>query len=90
MRRRRAIQRVADEFSVDLHHLIKMANDIGSFFDSLPDHEEAVISMAQHLKNFWEPRMRREIIAYAQSGGGELLPIAREAVARLDPVRPSV
>jgi formate dehydrogenase subunit delta len=75
---------------VDLHHLIKMANEIGGFFGSLPDHEEAVTSMAQHLKNFWEPRMRREIIAYAQNNGAELLPFAREAIARLDPIRPLI
>lgn len=74
---------------MDLHHLIKMANEIGGFFGSLPDHEEAVVSMTQHLRNFWEPRMRREIIAYAQNDGAELLPIAREAIARLDPVRTS-
>jgi formate dehydrogenase subunit delta len=74
---------------VDIHHLIKMANEIGGFFGSLPNHEEAVTSMTQHLRNFWEPRMRREIIAYAQSDGAELLPIAREAIARLDPVRTS-
>jgi hypothetical protein len=43
--------------------------------------------MTQHLRSFWAPRMRREIIAYAQSDGSELLPIAREAIARLDPVR---
>jgi formate dehydrogenase subunit delta len=72
---------------VDIHHLVKMANEIAGFFGSLPDHEEGVASMTQHLRNFWEPRMRREIVAYAQSDGSELLPIAREAIARLDPVR---
>jgi formate dehydrogenase subunit delta len=72
---------------MDIHHLVKMANEIGGFFASLPDHEEAVTSMTQHLRNFWEPRMRREIIAYAQSDGADLLPIAREAIGRLDPVR---
>jgi formate dehydrogenase subunit delta len=74
---------------VDIHHLIKMANEIGGFFDTLPNHEEAVTSMTQHLRNFWEPRMRREIIAYARSDGAELLPIAREAIARLEPIRTS-
>jgi formate dehydrogenase subunit delta len=74
---------------MDIHRLIKMANEIGGFFDSLPDHEEAVTSMTQHLRNFWEPRMRQEIIAYARSDGGELSPIAREAISRLDPIRSS-
>jgi len=72
---------------VDLHHLISMANDIAGFFSTMPDHEEAVTAMTQHLRNFWEPRMRREIIAYALGGGADLVPLAREAIARLDPVR---
>ena len=72
---------------MEIHRLIKMANDIGGFFATLPDHEEGVSSMTQHLRNFWEPRMRRELIAYAREGGAELLPIAREALARLDSER---
>jgi formate dehydrogenase subunit delta len=72
---------------VDVHHLVGMANDIGGFFATMPDHEEAVTAMALHLRNFWEPRMRREIIAHANSGGADLIPIAREAIARLDSER---
>jgi formate dehydrogenase subunit delta len=61
-----------------------MANDIGGFFATMPDHEEAVTAMALHLRNFWEPRMRRELIAHANNDGADLLPITREAIARLD------
>jgi formate dehydrogenase subunit delta len=64
-----------------------MANDIGGFFATMPDHEEAVTAMAQHLRNFWEPRMRLEIITYVHDGGADLIPLAREAIARLDPER---
>ncbi len=64
-----------------------MANDIGGFFATMPDHEEAVAAMALHLRNFWDPRMRREIIAHAGHGGADLIPLAREAIARLDTER---
>jgi formate dehydrogenase subunit delta len=70
---------------MDIHHLVKMANEIGGFFASTPDHEEGVNSIAQHLRNFWDPRMRREIIEYAKGDDGDLKPIVREAVLRLDP-----
>ena len=70
---------------MDIHHLVKMANEIGGFFETLPDRHEAVNSIEQHLKNFWEPRMRREIVEYAKRGDGELKEIVREAVLRLDP-----
>jgi formate dehydrogenase subunit delta len=69
---------------MDIHHLAKMANEIGGFFGSSPDHELAVNSIAQHLKNFWEPRMRREIIEYAHLEDCDLTPLVREAVLRLD------
>ena len=69
---------------MELHHLIKMANEIGGFFGQMP-REEAISSTAAHLKSFWEPRMRREIIEYAQRDGGELLELVRVAVLRLTP-----
>jgi len=51
-------------------HLIEMANQIGMFFDSLPDREEALTGIAEHIRKFWEPRMRRTLLA-ALDGGGE-------------------
>jgi formate dehydrogenase subunit delta len=53
---------------MDIHRLVKMANEIGAFYESLPDRDEAISSIAAHLRNFWEPRMRREIIDYAKRG----------------------
>jgi formate dehydrogenase subunit delta len=69
---------------MDIHHLVKMANDIGGFFASGPDRDEAINSIAQHLRNFWDPRMRLQIIEYARRDDGDLVPLVREAVARLD------
>jgi formate dehydrogenase subunit delta len=69
---------------MDIHHLVKMANDIAGFFTSNPDHEAAVHSTSQHLKSFWDPRMRNQLIEYAGRDGCGLTPIAREAVLRLE------
>jgi formate dehydrogenase subunit delta len=75
---------------MDLHHLVKMANEIGAFFEAGGDRDEAVKSIATHLRNFWEPRMRNEIIAHAHKGGGDLHKIVREAVLSLEtPHKPS-
>ena len=70
---------------MEIHHLAKMANEIGRFFEQTPDHAEAVKSIATHLRNFWEPRMRRQIIEYARGGGPDLSPIVREAILSLQP-----
>ena len=68
---------------MNIPRLVRMANDIGNFFKSEPDHAVAVDSVALHLKRFWDPRMRREIVAYVDEGGGELTDLVREAVLRL-------
>ncbi len=68
---------------MDIHRLVKMANDIGAFYEAMPDRNEAISSIAAHLKNFWEPRMRREIIDYARRGGNGLKEVVREAVLTL-------
>lgn len=62
--------------------LVYMANQIGAFFRSQgPD--KAVPGIAEHLKKFWEPRMRRAIIAHLDAGGDGLAPEVRAAVETL-------
>ncbi len=51
-------------------YLVEMVNDISAFFVTETDHEEAPKSVASHISRFWDPRMRREIIAYYQSSKG--------------------
>ena len=46
-----------------LDNLIVMANRIGQFFAAQPDRAEALAGIADHVKKFWEPRMRRQILA---------------------------
>jgi formate dehydrogenase subunit delta len=48
---------------MDNQNLIDMANRIGEFFDSMPDREEALAGVADHIRRFWEPRMRRALLA---------------------------
>ena len=62
--------------------LIRMANQIGTFFKSKP-HDEGVAGVAEHINKFWEPRMRRQFFAIVDGGGGDLLPIVREAVSSI-------
>jgi len=71
---------------MDIHHLVTMANQIAEFFKtSHLDRAEAVVATAQHLRSFWDPRMRREIIAHLGANGGEGLgEIARDAVRTLE------
>jgi formate dehydrogenase subunit delta len=63
--------------------LVAMANDIAAFFAVEPDPESAADQVANHLKKFWEPRMRTEIRRFLDSGGTGLSPLARRGVERL-------
>lgn len=66
---------------MDLQNLIRMANRIGEFFDAMPDRAEALDGVATHLRKFWDPRMRRELMAAVDAGQAEgLLPLVHEAV----------
>jgi len=62
--------------------LVRMANQIGQFFQSQP-HDEAVAGIADHLRSFWTPKMRRQIADHAVAGGAGLDPLTLEAVRRL-------
>ena len=68
---------------MDERNLIKMANNIGAFFKSESDREIAIAGIEQHLRNFWEPRMRNQIIDYFQQDGSELMDIVAQAVNNL-------
>ncbi|MBN9356285.1 formate dehydrogenase subunit delta [Herbaspirillum huttiense] len=68
---------------MNIEHLVKMANQIGSFFSTMPDRDQAIADLASHLKRFWEPRMRKAFLEHIEKTQGEGLdPIVLEAVNR--------
>jgi formate dehydrogenase subunit delta len=56
---------------MDAHKLVKMANEIASFFEAEPDRAAVLEGVASHLKRFWDPRMRREILRWVDEHQGE-------------------
>jgi formate dehydrogenase subunit delta len=62
--------------------LVYMANQIGKFFAS-QGAEKAAAGTAEHIKKFWDPRMRAAILAHVQAGGVGLDPFVRDAVDKL-------
>ena len=66
-------------------HLIKMANQIGAFFEAMPDQAQAVADVANHMKRTWEPRMRVEILkALGTAEESQLKPVVRAALVALE------
>ena len=62
--------------------LVYMANQIGKFFQS-QGHGQAVAGVADHIRKFWDPRMRKAIFAHLDAGGAGLDPNVLEAIESL-------
>jgi formate dehydrogenase subunit delta len=64
----------------ELEHLRQMANQIAANFAF---HEDQVARIADHLKRFWAPSMRRLLADHVAQGGEGLEPAVLEAVQEL-------
>jgi formate dehydrogenase subunit delta len=65
---------------MDIGHLVTMANQIGAFFKSYPDAEQAKKDIVMHIKRFWALNMRLQLIEHAQTSAEGLEPLVKEAV----------
>ena len=66
--------------------LVHMANQIGSFF-ATQKKLDAGTEIADHIRKFWDPRMRAAICAYLHEGGEGLTPEATAAIKIIDAER---
>lgn len=66
---------------MNITSLVTMANQIGAFFASYPDQQEARDEIAAHLQRFWAPRMRTQLYEHIDQNDGEgLMPLVQEAI----------
>lgn len=72
---------------MDAHHMVHMANQIALNFGAYP-REEAIDLTTKHLRDFWEPRMRRQLHSYVEGGGSGLHEFVLEAEKRLKVAAP--
>jgi formate dehydrogenase subunit delta len=63
---------------METRDMVRMANQIASFFKGY-GHEDGVKETAGHINNFWEPRMRRLLLAHLEKGGEGLDQLVRDA-----------
>ena len=62
--------------------LIRMANQIATFFASQPE-AERVDGIAAHINKFWEPRMRRRFHELVEDGTEGFLPLVIAAATKI-------
>ena len=67
---------------MSLDKLVYMANQIGKFFATQgPD--QAAAGTADHIRRFWDPRMRAAILEHLDAGGQGLDAVVRLALERV-------
>jgi formate dehydrogenase subunit delta len=59
-----------------------MANQIGAFFRGTGE-DKVVVGVSEHIRKFWDPRMRAEILQRLDAGEQGLKPDVRQAIERL-------
>ncbi len=62
--------------------LIHDANEIAKYFAAYP-REEAIAGIADHIRKFWDPRMRSELQSMLAQNEASLNELVKEAGARL-------
>lgn len=62
--------------------MIRMSNQIAANFVDYP-HDQAVKEIANHIKSFWEPRMRAQLKDHATRGGESLTQLVKDAAEKL-------
>lgn len=60
--------------------MIRMANQIAAYFEAYP-RIEALEGIANHIRNFWNPRMRKQLVEYIDGGAEGLSPLVTAAIA---------
>jgi formate dehydrogenase subunit delta len=62
--------------------LVYMANQIGKFFAHQGE-QKAVAGIADHVRKFWDPRMRTAMDTHPDAGGAGLDPFVLQAMRSL-------
>jgi formate dehydrogenase subunit delta len=62
--------------------MIRMVNQIGQFFKNYGP-EEGTKEIATHINNFWEPRMRNQLLAYVAEGGKDISEVVLAAMPQV-------
>jgi formate dehydrogenase subunit delta len=72
-----------DSSGASMNTFVKISNQIGNFFDSMPERGQATMGIGMHLKRFWAPSMRRQLLEQAgEQGAAHLRQIVRDAISR--------
>ncbi|MEM7081183.1 MAG: formate dehydrogenase subunit delta [Pseudomonadota bacterium] len=67
--------------TVRVDKLVRMAQQIADNNSFTPDVDVVAAKVADHIQRFWDPRMKQQIIDYANSGEAQLTQVVTRAVS---------
>jgi len=73
----------SDGTVLGLDRLLTMANQIGDFFAPYPPERRAE-GIRNHLRTYWDPRMRVDLLDYIAAGGDGLKPFVVQGALLLN------
>lgn len=62
--------------------MVHYANQMAAYFSAYPQ-ARAESEVETHIRKFWEPRIRGQLIQYVDAGGDELHPLVVKAAKAL-------
>ena len=69
--------------TVRVDKLVRMAQQIADNNSFTPDVDVVAAKVADHIQRFWDPRMKQQIIDYANSGEAQLTQVVSKAVSQI-------
>ena len=64
-----------------VRQLVKMAEHITR--NMAAEGDDAALKAAEHIRKFWTPAMREQLIEHSQTAGAEVPPLVRQVVELL-------
>lgn len=58
-----------------LQQLVKMANQIALNLGGGRNEQQAALKTAEHIRHFWTPAMRAQLLEYWRGGGEGIAPV---------------
>jgi formate dehydrogenase subunit delta len=80
-------ENIKDDPVLDIDRIVLMANQIGDFFAPYPPERRAE-GIRNHLRTYWDPRMREALLDYVDQGGEQLAAHVIEGARLLRATKP--
>jgi formate dehydrogenase subunit delta len=62
--------------------MVHMANEIANYFQVYPE-QRAQVGVRDHIRKYWPPNMREQLVAYRTGGGEGLHPLVNWAAENI-------